>query len=267
MIHRFYRINDNLYRGSAPNTKDVVDLHDRFGIRRIVSLDKIAGENISRICKLLGINHIIIPIDACKIEPIAYLMSKNLDELLMDNGPTFVHCVQGKDRTGMVIAMYDCKYNGVSCNEAIAKAKSIGFGKGIPQKIAKFYERVIRHYCGCAKTGHDLKPNEMNDNNLAADIADNARQNRTEYRDSYLDEADIKSFAPGQDFGIKEYPFSQVYDYAYDPKLSTRDQPEGNGGAIEIWNAGGTPQVGVFDSDAGVHGSGISELGGGYINS
>jgi hypothetical protein len=255
MINRFFKINDNLYRGSAPTTRDVIDLRDNFGIRRIVSLDKTAGEKISRICKLLAINHIIIPIDATKIEPIAYLLAQDLDELLMGNGPTFVHCIQGKDRTGMVIAMWDCKHGGTTYDEAIKRAKSLGFGSGLPPKITKFYERVIRHYCENQNDNDDV-----ND----ADIVDHQRENITEWRDSYLDEADMKSFAPGQDMGIREYPFASVYNYEYDPYLSTRDQPNGNGGAIDLGDAGGTPQVGIYDNNLGQNGVGPVEIGGGF---
>jgi protein tyrosine phosphatase (PTP) superfamily phosphohydrolase (DUF442 family) len=267
MINRFFRINDNLYRGSAPSVKDVVDLHDRFGIKRIVSLDQGAGEKIDRICKLLGINHLIIPVDATKIEPIAYLLSQDLDEVLIDNGPTFVHCLQGKDRTGMVIAMWDCKHGGASCDEAIDRAKMLGFGQGLPRKITDFYERVIRHYCGCAKKGHDLKKDEMSSDDVGyADIVDNERQWRTEWRDSYLDEADMKSFAPGQDIGIREYPYSNVYNYEYDPSLSTREQPEGNGGKVDLGNVGNAPQVGIYDNNLGQNGVGPVQIGGGFAN-
>jgi protein tyrosine/serine phosphatase len=252
MIQRFYRINDDLYRGSAPTTKDVVDLHDQYGINKIVSLDKSAGEHISRICKLLGIEHIIIPIDATELEPMAALMNWDIKELLLDNGPTYVHCIQGKDRTGMVIAMYECSVDGVPYKEAIKHAKALGFGSGIPEQITKFYERAIKAYCNDEDT---------ND----ADIVDNTRQWRNEWRDSYLNEADMKGgWGPFQDPAIREYPFSRVYDYAYDPKDNTRDWKDI---PVDLGETGGTPLVGIYESDAGIHGVGPVENGGGFVNS
>jgi hypothetical protein len=98
VIRRFIKITNNLYRGSAPTVQDVKDLHNKFGIRKIVSLDAMAGHKINRICKLLGIEHIIIPIDMVHLEPIAKLLSYNLYDLLIEGGPTFVHCIEGKDR-------------------------------------------------------------------------------------------------------------------------------------------------------------------------
>jgi protein tyrosine/serine phosphatase len=43
-------------------------------------------------------------------------------KLLIDDGPTFVHCVEGKDRTGMLIAMFKCKYMGYSYKQALKDA-------------------------------------------------------------------------------------------------------------------------------------------------
>jgi Tyrosine phosphatase family len=252
VIHRFYRINDSLYRGSAPTPRDVIELHDKYNINKVVSLDKVAGEHISRMCKLLGMEHIIIPIDATELEPMAELLNWNLKELLIDNGPTYVHCIQGKDRTGMVIAMYECAIEGVSYYKAMQHAKALGFGVGLPPQITRFYEKAVRSYCKKAE-----------DNN-SADIVDNERQWRTEYRDSYLDEADMKGgWGPFQDPAIREYPFARVYDYAYDPKDNTRDWKNTD---IDLEETKGTPLVGQYESDAGIHGTGPVETGSGFIN-
>jgi hypothetical protein len=260
MIKRFYKINDSLYRGSAPTPEDVVALHDKFDINKIVSLDEDAGEHISRICGLLGITHITIPINANDIAPMANLLNEDLRELLIEGGPTFVHCIQGKDRTGMVIAMYDCRYNGATADEAIKRAKTLGFGVGLPPEITRFYERAIRSYAD-AEPPEDKHATDDND----ADIVDNTRQGKGEWRNSVLDEADMKSFAPGQDPGVREYPYSQVYDYSYDPKMSTRDQPKET--PVDLGETSSAPLVGQYDNDAGIRGAGVVENGGGFVNS
>src|SRR5579863_8526924 len=104
MIKRFYKMNDNVYRGSAPSSSDIADLQERFGIKKIVSLDEMVGKKIDRMCKLLGIDHVIIPVDAAKVEPMAQIMELDVCKLLEDGGPTYVHCLEGKDRTGMLCA-------------------------------------------------------------------------------------------------------------------------------------------------------------------
>ncbi len=279
MIKRFYKINDDLYRGGAPSTGDVMDLHDRFGIRKIVSLDEMIGKKIDRQCNLLGIEHVIIPIDATKLEPIATLLNMDLHQLLIDGGPTFVHCFEGKDRTGMVIAMYDCKFNDISCDDALEKAKLLGFGLGVPPKITRFYEHAVRAYCGCPAP-KDSKKDENN-----ADIVDHTREFEGEWHDTYLDEADRKSFAPSQDPAISEYPYNVVnvneggygynphdypeysgYDYAYSPTKSTREQPAETPITFEGNAAGATPLVGQYENDVGLHGVSPVELGGGFVN-
>ena len=47
-----------LYRGSAPTPDDVVSLHEKLGVRKIVSLDEKTGDRIERACRLLGIRHV-----------------------------------------------------------------------------------------------------------------------------------------------------------------------------------------------------------------
>jgi protein-tyrosine phosphatase len=255
MIKRFIKVNDKLYRGGAPSVSDVVNLHKHFGIKKIVSLDGLVGNKIDRITKLLGINHIIIPLDANKIEPLAQLTSYNLYDLLMKGGPTYVHCLEGKDRTGMVIAMFKCKFMNVSCQDAIQEAKSIGFGFGLHPQIKHFYEKIIRLYCECDK-------NVADDNN--ADIVDHTRESNSDWRGSVLDEADMKSFAPFFDTS-RQYPYNSTYDYKYD-QYPTRDNfdlekvKEDKGRGTDV------PLVGLYDNDSGMKGIGPVDMGGGWVN-
>src|ERR1019366_5584943 len=202
MIKRFIKVVDGLYRGSAPTTKDVIKLKKDYGINKIVSLDERAGNRIKRITKLMNITHIILPINANLVEMSAEslldLFSYNLNDLLIQGGPTFVHSIEGKDRTGMVIAMFKCKYLGVPYEEAIEEAKKLGFGIGLDPIIIKLFSRAIKLYCS--------KKDESDINDL--DIVDNSRPSE-DSRGSVLDEADMKSFAPFLD-STRQYPFNQV---------------------------------------------------------
>lgn len=190
MINRFIKINDYLYRGGAPSAEDVLTLHQLFGINKIISLDGNIGKKVDRICKLLGINHIIIPINGSDLEPIALLLSYDLKKLLMDDGPTFVHCAQGKDRTGMVIAMFKCKYMGWSCQEALKEAEKLGFGIGLEPKVKNLYRKII---CMCCQKKHD----HTNLDNNSADIIDNMRNDQMDH------DINLPSFAPFLDFQAK----------------------------------------------------------------
>src|ERR1700693_2324264 len=125
MLHRFIKVSDDLYRGSAPSPADVIALYKNYGIRKIVSLDIDSGNKIKKVCKMLEIEHILIPLHPTKvsIKPLIHLLKQNLYDLLIKGGPTYVHCFQGKDRTGLVIAMYKCQYMDMTCQDAIKEAK------------------------------------------------------------------------------------------------------------------------------------------------
>ena len=62
MIHNFRKIAPDLYRSSAPSPVDVVNLKNKLGIKKIISLDEATGKRIDSITKHLGIKHIIINI-------------------------------------------------------------------------------------------------------------------------------------------------------------------------------------------------------------
>ena len=131
MIYRFHQVNDKLYRGSAPTPHDVATLHDHFGVNRIVSLDLASGRAIDRVTKMLGVEHIMLPIDVTRRSSLVKFLDHDLGELLQGNPNVFVHCAHGKDRTGLAVAMFRCKYEGWTFQDALDEAKSFGFGIGL----------------------------------------------------------------------------------------------------------------------------------------
>ncbi len=195
MIKRFRKITDDLYRGSAPTVKDVVKLHKLFGIKKIISLDEESGNKIKRICQLLGIEQVNLPLDGTK-NSLIRLLSNDIKKLLMDGGPTFIHCKEGKDRTGFLAALFKCKYMGVSLQDALTEARSLGFGEGVDPKYMRLLEDTLNKLCG--------------DSN-SADIVQNEREYMQDGRSSALDSADRSSFAPYlNDMG--DLPLIGIYD-------------------------------------------------------
>lgn len=257
MISRFIKVTNNIYRGSAPSVEDVKMLHRDLNIKKIISLDAAAGLRINRICKLLNIQHIIIPINLADMTAIAHLLSYNLYDLLNDGGPTFVHCLHGKDRTGMVIAMFKCQYMDWSCHDAIAEAKKLGFGVGLNPKVTKFYEKVI---CKSCEDKHD-HANIQHIDKSNADIAENSREDNVT-----VFEGAPKSFAPYLT-ETRQYPYDSVYDYAYD-QYPTRNNVElkQNVNENEPSQGDSAPLVGLYDNDSGIKGVGPVENGGGFVN-
>lgn len=253
MIQRFRKVTDDLYRGSAPSPKDVEWLKDNLGIKKIVSLDERAAHRIDRACKLLGIKHIVLPINFQNfMESLLNFLKHDLKKLFLEDGPIFVHCEAGKDRTGLAIALVQCKYLGKDPEDAIEEAKSLGFGLGIPTAIISIFEKVIR---SCKSSKDENK----------ADIVSNEREYISDNRDSFLDEGHQGSFAPYLSV-TRQNPMDAVYNFIVDQSptrenyQSSRSIKEHDSKEEDV-----VPMVGVYNNDAGGRGFGPTDNAGGFI--
>lgn len=249
MIQRLKKITDGLYRGSAPSPKEVLWLKETLKINKIVSLDRETGDKIERACDMLGIKHIKTYIDANK-SSLINLFQHDLKELLLDDGPTYIHCHHGKDRTGLLAAVFKVKYMGMSPEKAIREAKSLGFGIGVNPEWVKLYEKIIRT-CKPEKDSND------------ADIVSNVREHVGDNKDSYLDQGNQGSFAPYLS-KTREYPVDSVYNSIND-QSPTRENYDPNKPIKEHDQQDVIPQVGVFNNDAGGRGFGPVENAGGFF--
>lgn len=252
MIRRFRAVIPGvLYRGSAPSPQDVLELKDKLGIKKIVSLDKAAGERIDRACKMLGIKQVKMYIEDFRRDTMR-LLSQDLKKLFLEGGPTFVHCHEGKDRTGLVSAIIKCKYLGMDPEKAIEEAKSLGFGVGIPPKMTHLYEKIIR----------SCKPSK--DEN-SADIVSMEREYAGDNRDSFLDEAQRGSFAPFLDH-TRQNPMDALYTYINDQSPTRQNYPDTSLFRYDPEKGDAVPNVGEFDNDAGQRGFGPTENYNGFFS-
>lgn len=240
-----------LYRGSAPSPKDVVELKDKLGIKKIVSLDKESGERISRTCKLLGINQVKVYIDHTRKSLLNFL-HHDFKTLFLEDGPTFVHCHEGKDRTGLASALVKCKYLGEDPKRAVNEAKALGLGIGIPPEITHLYEKLIM----------SCKPDK--DTN-SADIVSNEREYKGDNRDSFLDEGHQGSFSPYLDH-TKQAPFDLVYPSTLDQSPTRQNYPDTSLFRHDSSKAVTLPNVGEYDNDAGQRGFGPVERMDGFFS-
>lgn len=257
MIRRFRKVSDELYRGSAPAVKDL-RLLKKLGIKKIVSLDEASGMKINRAAKLMGFKHIMLPINIGKRSTLMNFLGHNIPKLFDDGGPTFVHCAEGKDRTGLACAMYRCEAEGWSCGKAIKEARSLGFGLGVDPKVVKLYNKIVKKSCGC-------KDKDMHDVSYAYDIVSNERD--MPYGNYTLGPNEQQSWSPFEDYRVKEFPYTKQEidwpeqyqsreDYGLDDRTEDSSRDYGKG----------FPQAGGWDTSTnGIMGAGPSMVGSGYI--
>lgn len=155
MPKNFLKVNDKLYRGGKPSGNDLSILKNKYGVQRIVSLDLESGNNIAPFCKQLNLEHFIIPLENGNSENLPKL-SKNLDKIFNSGKKSYVHCYHGRDRTGMVCAIYRI-HSGWSLEKALKEAYDIGMGLPLdPVSRKTFYDAVIRYAQGDSNHASDI---------------------------------------------------------------------------------------------------------------
>lgn len=118
------RVAPGVYRGAQPRIDGYESL-GKLGIRTVVNLRYWHGEK--KLVEGAGMRYIERPISVYssitrrEVEEIVSLMA---DPALQ---PVFLHCAVGRDRTGMVVAVYRIKMDGWSNEAAEDEMQAFGF--------------------------------------------------------------------------------------------------------------------------------------------
>jgi protein tyrosine/serine phosphatase len=126
-LPNFHRVNERLFRGGQPKPGGF-ELLSRLGIKTVVNLrdddDRAAQEELD--VEHAGLRYFNIPLGRLgrpedkKIEQVLSIINNP------ENQPVFVHCAQGADRTGVVIAVYRISHDGWTGDQSKAEAKRHG---------------------------------------------------------------------------------------------------------------------------------------------
>ncbi len=143
-MDRFAEVTNGVFRGGQPSSAELVGLRDLFGINKIVSLDQGIANKIKPICEKLNLKQLILPLESnASLDRHLQFLKDNIVEILGNNGPTFIHCYHGKDRTGLAIALFRIKAMGWKPINAWKEAKEYNFAEGLSPQVTKKFEKLI----------------------------------------------------------------------------------------------------------------------------
>lgn len=138
-VGNFEKVNDLVYRGAQPTEEGFQNLA-KLGIHTVLDLQEAGTARAiseQREVKAAGMEYISVPMSGMQ-KPSNESVAKVLAILEGgNNGPVFVHCHRGADRTGGVIACYRIEHDHWTNQKALSEARSMGMS---------WYQLAIQHY-------------------------------------------------------------------------------------------------------------------------
>ena len=137
-----YRVDDNVYRGRQPRKEDFPKLA-QAGIKTVLDL---RGGFVykpweRKVVEAAGMRYVRIGLSG-----IFPPKEKQMDQILAlledpQQGPVFIHCRRGADRSGVVIACYRISHYNWTNAQALHEAHEEGFSR-----LEVLMQRYVRHY-------------------------------------------------------------------------------------------------------------------------
>lgn len=120
------RIAPGVYRGNQPLKEGYLTLK-KMGIKTVINLRARHTEKSS--VEAAGMDYMVFPINilkSLKPEKVQEIIKAMADT---NNQPVYVHCALGKDRTGVIVAVYRIEEQGWSLEEAEQEMHDFGFNE------------------------------------------------------------------------------------------------------------------------------------------
>lgn len=111
-IRNFHQVNDIVYRGAQPSDEGFRELARR-GIKTVIDLrrpDEHSTEMERQVVEAAGMRYVNAPMQGIVAPPEWQIA--NIVSLLDSDEPVLVHCKEGGDRTGVVMAAYRMSHDG-----------------------------------------------------------------------------------------------------------------------------------------------------------
>lgn len=126
-VANFHQVDANVYRGAQPTPEGLKELA-AMGVKTIVDLrhGREHSEEERKASEKLGMRYINVPMAGLNA-PTDQQVSNLLAVFdTADKGAVFVHCREGKDRTGAVVACYRIAHDHWPNDKALEEAKAYG---------------------------------------------------------------------------------------------------------------------------------------------
>jgi hypothetical protein len=138
-LTNFARVSDDLYRGAEPTQEGLAYLAT-IGVKTVLSLcefydlDWFDPGHV----RSLGMGYVSRPCNPWhpELEDVSWFLRILTTTLL----PVYIHCRQGCDRTGLLIACYRISVQGWPKKDAIAELRAFGYHESTYPQILKFIE-------------------------------------------------------------------------------------------------------------------------------
>lgn len=107
-IEYIEQVDSGFYRGSTPKTREDFEELKSLGIQFVINLDQrpLAAKRERRLARKMGLTLLERPISALKVPKVQEVVSLlGLVNQHRSQG-VYLHCNRGKDRTGMLVALY-----------------------------------------------------------------------------------------------------------------------------------------------------------------
>jgi tyrosine-protein phosphatase SIW14 len=142
-VPNYGQVDANLHRGAQPSREGLERLAKEKGIKTVVDLrgpgERSTGEEA--FVKSLGMDYISFPMNGSKV-PTDAQIEELLAKITAAKGPVFLHCQQGRHRTGTVVACYRIARNGWSNDRALTEAEQYG----LDWLTHSYMKRYVRDY-------------------------------------------------------------------------------------------------------------------------
>lgn len=138
-LPNLHQVSPMLYRGAQPTKTGYAELKE-LGVRTVVNLRTFHADAAACRKHNLAYRHISMQAWEAEEEEVLKFLRVATDP---GQGPVFVHCQHGADRTGMMVAIYRMVVQGWTREEAIREMTDGGFGfHSVWQNLVRYLQNV-----------------------------------------------------------------------------------------------------------------------------